>query len=178
MKRIIFTAISFSILSFIYAIEKVDGGILFEYYSKEAQQVYLVGSMNNWDINATKMQKDEDGRWKITIKLSPGKHTYKFIVDGSWEFDQENPIYEDDGYGGSNSVIELSDSGKLIFENKSVSKGIKSNFNPKMFNKLKKLQLPVEIKRKKSDFIIKNNFKHESVKKNVKRLIKRILSNA
>jgi len=39
---------------------------------------------------------------------------------------------------------------------------------------LKKLQLPVEFKRKKSQFIIKNNFKNNSIKKNVKRILKKI----
>ena len=51
----------------------------------------------------------------------------------------------------------------------------KSNFNPKIVKKLKKLQLPLEIKKRKSDFIIKNNFKNNFVKKNVKRLKEKIL---
>ena len=44
--------------------------------------------------------------------------------------------------------------------------------------KLKKLQLPLEVKKRKSDFIIKNNFKNNFVKKNVKRLKEKILLNA
>ena len=43
---------------------------------------------------------------------------------------------------------------------------------------LKKFQLPVELKRKKADFIIKNNFTNNSTKKNVKRILKKILLNA
>ena len=54
----------------------------------------------------------------------------------------------------------------------------KSNFNPKIVEKLKKLQLPLEVKKRKSDFIIKNNFKNNFVKKNVKRLKEKILLNA
>ena len=54
----------------------------------------------------------------------------------------------------------------------------RANFNIQIFNKLKKLQLPVETKRKKSDFIIKNNFKHDSTKKNVKKILRKILLNA
>ena len=53
----------------------------------------------------------------------------------------------------------------------------RSNYNEKIFRKLKKLQLPVEIKRKKSDFTIKNNFRQQRIKKNVKILVKRILLN-
>ena len=43
---------------------------------------------------------------------------------------------------------------------------------------LKKFQLPVELKRKKADFIIKNNFTNNSTKKNVKKILEKILLNA
>ena len=49
------------------------------------------------------------------------------------------------------------------------------NYNPKIFYKLKKLQLPLEFKKRKSDFIVKNNFKSSSIKKNVKVLKNKIL---
>jgi len=52
------------------------------------------------------------------------------------------------------------------------------NFNIQIFNKLKKKQLSVGKKKKKSDFIIKNNFKHDSTKKNVKKVLRKILLNA
>ena len=52
------------------------------------------------------------------------------------------------------------------------------NFNPEIVKELKKLQLSIEIKKKKSDFIIKNNFKNKFLKKNVKKVIKKILRNA
>ena len=68
----------------------------------------------------------------------------------------------------------------LIFvdaKKKEINKRLKKrpNFNLKIFNKLKKLQLSVEKKRKISDFIIKNNFKHNSTKKNVKKVLEKIL---
>jgi len=43
---------------------------------------------------------------------------------------------------------------------------------------LKKFQLPVELKKKKADFIIKNNFKSNLIKKNVKIVLRKILLNA
>ena len=43
---------------------------------------------------------------------------------------------------------------------------------------LKKFQLPLELKKKRSDFIIKNNFRNNSVKKNVKIILGKILLNA
>ena len=71
----------------------------------------------------------------------------------------------------------------LIFvdaKKKEIKKRLKkrSNFNVQIARKFKKLQLPIELKKKKSDFIIKNNFKNKSVKKNVKKIIKKILLNA
>ena len=71
----------------------------------------------------------------------------------------------------------------LIFvdaDKKQINKRLKNrpNFNLKIVKKFKKLQLPLEIKKKKSNFIIKNNFRNNFIKKNVKRLSKRILLNA
>ena len=61
---------------------------------------------------------------------------------------------------------------------KDIQKRLKKrhNFNLKIIKKLRKLQLPLEIKKRKSNFIIKNNFKSISVKKNVKILKKKFLN--
>ncbi len=50
------------------------------------------------------------------------------------------------------------------------------NYNPKIINILKKIQLPLEYKKKKSKYIIKNNFKKLYVKKRVQFLKKKILN--
>ena len=62
---------------------------------------------------------------------------------------------------------------------KAINKRLKkrANYSKKTFNKLKKLQLPLELKKKKSNFIIKNNFKSMFVKKNVKIIKNKILKN-
>ena len=49
------------------------------------------------------------------------------------------------------------------------------NYNLEMFKKLKKLQLPLEVKKKKSNFTIKNNFRSSSIKKSVRILKRKIL---
>ena len=71
----------------------------------------------------------------------------------------------------------------MIFVNaskKTINKKLKkrSNFNLKIVKKLKKLQLPLEIKKRKANYIIKNNFKKKSVKKSVKIVKRKILLNA
>ena len=51
----------------------------------------------------------------------------------------------------------------------------RNNFNLDLLNKFKRIQLPLNYKKKKSDFIIKNNFNNRSAKKDVKRILKKIL---
>ena len=51
------------------------------------------------------------------------------------------------------------------------------NFNSKIFREFKKIQLSLEFKRKKSHFIIKNNFKSNYIKKNVKNILRKIINN-
>ncbi len=73
-----------------------------------------------------------------------------------------------------NDIIVFIDSKK-----KEINKRLKKKYkgNLKIIKKLVKVQLPVELKRKKSNFIIKNNFKNNNVKKNVKNVLG-YLSNA
>ena len=68
----------------------------------------------------------------------------------------------------------------LIFvdaKKKEINKRLKKRKNLKVLKKLTKLQLPLEIKKKKSDFIIKNNFTNNKIKKNVKKVLEKILFN-
>jgi dephospho-CoA kinase len=61
---------------------------------------------------------------------------------------------------------------------KEIDKKLKKrhNINLKVVKKFRKIQLSLELKRKKSNFIIKNNFKNNSVKNDVK-YIKKYLIN-
>ena len=58
----------------------------------------------------------------------------------------------------------------------SISKKLKKrkNFNQKIINKFKAIQLPLRYKKKKSDFIIKNNFTKKSVNDGIKGILKEI----
>ena len=71
----------------------------------------------------------------------------------------------------------------LIFvdaKKKEINKRLKKkhNINPKIVKNFKELQLPVEFKKQKSDFILKNNFRNNFTKKNVKKVLEKILLNA
>jgi dephospho-CoA kinase len=68
----------------------------------------------------------------------------------------------------------------LVFvdaKKKEIIKNLKKrkNYNLKIIKILKKFQLTLNYKKKKSDFVIKNNFKMQPVKKSVKLLKKKLL---
>ena len=58
MKKIIFFIFINAIL---FSLEKVNDGILFSYNDMDAKSVFLVGSMNEWNISASPMTKDFNG---------------------------------------------------------------------------------------------------------------------
>jgi hypothetical protein len=71
-----------------------------------ARIVSLAGSFNHWNQSETLFAKEGD-HWICRINLPPGKYLYKFVVDGSWIVDPDNPRIEDDGLGNLNSVREI-----------------------------------------------------------------------
>ncbi|MBI5609843.1 MAG: hypothetical protein HY902_13305, partial [Deltaproteobacteria bacterium] len=43
----------------------------------------------------------------VVKTLASGVYQYKFLVDGKWQTDTNNPNQVPDGYGGTNAVIEV-----------------------------------------------------------------------
>ena len=80
----------------------------------------------------------------------------------------ENKIYK------KNYILVYVDAKKKDI-NKKLRK--RKNYDQKIIKKLRKLQLPLEIKKKKSDYLIKNDFKRLNLKKSVKILKNKILYN-
>jgi hypothetical protein len=70
----------------------------------KASKVMLAGTFNKWDPDNLPMKRTDSG-WVAEVKLMPGKHWYKFIVDGEWTIDTDNRLNENDGRGNTNSVF-------------------------------------------------------------------------
>jgi 1,4-alpha-glucan branching enzyme len=71
---------------------------------KDAANVYLSGSFNNWSTMQNPMSLTDSG-WVIQIKLRPGKYHYKYIVNGRWGTDPNNAHEEKDDQRRTNSVV-------------------------------------------------------------------------
>ena len=70
---------------------------------ESASEVLLSGSFNQWSTQTLKLKR-KGSAWETELALSPGKHLYKYIVDGKWISDKNNNLSEPDGYSENNSV--------------------------------------------------------------------------
>ena len=84
-------------------------GVLFSFHDDEARGVGLAGDFNAWDPSRTQLVKGADGVWSAGVAgLPPGRHRYKFVVDGvRWVDDPTNGLKEPDEFGGFNSVLNV-----------------------------------------------------------------------
>ena len=81
--------------------------ILPEEAVKDAENVMIVGDFNDWDINATPMERLEDGGFQIILKLSPGReYKFRYLIDGDrWENDWHADMYIPNSYGWHDSLV-------------------------------------------------------------------------
>ena len=79
----------------------------FRFTAPGAVSVMLAGDFTHWQQRPIPMQKARDGVWTATVDLAPGKHTYRFIVDGEWCDDPECTVRVPNPYGGENMVRQV-----------------------------------------------------------------------
>jgi dephospho-CoA kinase len=53
----------------------------------------------------------------------------------------------------------------------------RKNFNPKLVKKFRDIQLPLDYKKKKSNYVLKNDFTSVTMKRNISNILKKILKN-
>jgi len=78
----------------------------FRFTAPEARSVLLVGDFTHWQKNAIPLQRQRNGVWVTTVELAPGKHTYRFLVDGQWHDDPECTVRVPNPYGSNDMVRE------------------------------------------------------------------------
>ncbi len=86
--------------------------VRFELLAPNARAVALAGSFNGWGNQAIALSRGRTGVWSVTVPLPVGEHHYDFVVDGTrWVADPSAQSQEDDGFGGTNSVIVVGPKG-------------------------------------------------------------------
>lgn len=94
--------------------EQLEEAVRFTLHAPEAQSVFLVGTFNGWNEEATPMERCELGEWMTSLPLAPGRYEYKFVIDGEWvcapgpdEQSFESPGAVPNEYGTWNRVLEV-----------------------------------------------------------------------
>ena len=82
------------------------------------------------------------------------------------------PLLLENRINNKNDILVFVDSKKIEIE-KRLKKRL--NINRKLINKFKKIQFSSSYKKRKSNFIIKNNFKKKSLNKSIKKILNEIL---
>ncbi len=82
--------------------------VSFEIEADIGSTVTIAGSFNEWDDSKKALaDKDSSGLFKCTMMLAPGSYEYKFIVDGTWTLDPNNPNFIPNNHGTLNSIIKV-----------------------------------------------------------------------
>ena len=82
------------------------------------------------------------------------------------------PLLLENKINNKEDILVFVDSKKVEIE-KRLKKRL--NFNRKLINKFKKIQFSSSYKKRRSNFIIKNNFKKKSLNKSIKKILNEIL---
>jgi hypothetical protein len=73
-----------------------------------AMSVAVAGDFSSWEPSFALEDLDGDGVWSARVPLTPGVHSYMFLVDEtSWLTDPNALRYQDDGFGNRNAVLAV-----------------------------------------------------------------------
>jgi 1,4-alpha-glucan branching enzyme len=79
----------------------------FRFSASTATSVVLVGDFTHWQQKGIALKKGEDGIWTAVVEMAPGRHTYRFIVDGEWHDDPDCTVRVPNPYGTQDMVRQV-----------------------------------------------------------------------
>ena len=131
-----------------------------------ANKMQIIKAIEDSEENLKKITKiiHPEIRKKLSIFLKKNKKRKAVILD--------IPLFLENKLNQKNDIIIFIQSKK-----NDIIKKLKKrdNFNLNLYNQFKKIQLPLDYKKKKSNHIIKNNFTNKFVKKSIKKILKEII---
>lgn len=82
--------------------------VRFEIEAPGAQTVFLAGDFNRWDPAELRLGRVRKGKPRFAglVSLPPGRHEFRYIVDGEWVCCPLSPRVRN-ASGEENSVVEV-----------------------------------------------------------------------
>ncbi|MDC1200702.1 dephospho-CoA kinase [Pelagibacteraceae bacterium] len=141
--------------------------ILPKYFSVfPAKKIQIIKAIEDSEKNLKKISKiiHPEIRKKLSIFLKKNKKRKAIILD--------IPLLLENKLNQKNDIIVFIQSKK-----KDIIKKLKErdNFNLNLYNQFKKIQLPLDYKKKNSNHIIKNNFTNNFAKISIKKILKELI---
>ena len=86
--------------------------VVVHFRDARASDVRIAGDFNGWvpdkDVRSHVQADDGERVWTKVLELAPGTYQYRYVVDGEWREDPDNPRAEPGPVGGRNSVLVVS----------------------------------------------------------------------
>ena len=79
--------------------------VVLNYKDAPGKNVIVAGDFNDWRTDRQMSDHNGTGDYCCRILLAPGQYQYKFLVDGEWRSDPENPNFVPNSFGSLNSVL-------------------------------------------------------------------------
>jgi hypothetical protein len=86
--------------------------IVVRFRDANANDVRIAGDFNGWipdkGVRSLIESEGQTRVWTKILRLAPGTYQYRYVVDGQWREDPENPEVISSAVGGRNSVLVVS----------------------------------------------------------------------
>ncbi len=121
----------------------------------------ILSNQNNLKKIINIVHKEIRNKMKLFLKKNKSK---KIVI-------LDIPLLLENKINNKKDILVFVDSKRIDIEKRLRNR---KNFNRELFNRFKKIQLSLSYKKRKSHFIIKNDFKKKSVKMSIKKILKKI----
>lgn len=82
-----------------------DGWVGFTFDQAVDLPVYLVGDFNGWNEASHLMAHQENGTYRVELRLNPGEYEFKYKCGSIWFNDSCAHKYVENCWGSENSVV-------------------------------------------------------------------------
>lgn len=88
--------------------KKASKKVRFEVEAEAGNTVAVAGTFNDWDVAKHPLKDNPgSGKYATTLALVPGRHEYKFVINGEWCIDPNCPECAPNDHGTLNSVLHV-----------------------------------------------------------------------